>query len=337
MSSKQTNQPYYSVGHEFEIQIEKLLNENGIQARVVSYQQGDNGIDIIATFNRRIILIQCKHVSKPLDVNVIKNFQASVYRFGDSIISAVVYNSEVLKYNPLTRGAVLWLKAVCPEIQIVTEETIVRSRLGQSGLSFKEKPNYTNPTSNKSENDFKRYVERLLNENKVLTNSFDRREDNRRGDKIDFIATYNRQIILINVSRTFDKKILKDFQTSVDQYGEGILGVIVYSSHNPLSKNEGLGSEVKIVTEKMLVNCIKDNLSSDRTRILFYDELFANDENDYNLGQDSSSTSECEMCSNERPDQNTSRQWDCPRCTFTNQGDVIMCEACYYVDNELVL
>ncbi|CAG8733297.1 10665_t:CDS:2, partial [Cetraspora pellucida] len=267
MSSKQRN---YSAGHEFELQIERLLNKNGIQARIV----------------------------------------------------------------PL-----------------------------QDELSFEEKATSTKQTLSKTEIDFKRYIEKLLNENKILANSFYRRdEDNRReGDKIDLIATFNRQIILIHVSSIFNKNILKDFQTSVYQFGEGILSVIVYNSNNPLSKNEGLCSKVKVVTEKMLVSCIKNNLSLTNTSQ--HDELFETSvpyENGYNIDQEVSSSTEsrrndfssnneqignshinnndaswscpectcenrplalqCEGCMNVRPTQNTS-QWDCPRCTLINEGD----------------
>ncbi|CAG8820739.1 16244_t:CDS:1, partial [Gigaspora rosea] len=81
--SKQTD---YGTGHDFEEFIEELLNKNGIHANVTSYKQGDNGIDIFATFNKQIILIQCKNISKPIDANVLKHFQASVYRFGEPIL-----------------------------------------------------------------------------------------------------------------------------------------------------------------------------------------------------------------------------------------------------------
>ncbi|CAG8749570.1 16816_t:CDS:1, partial [Dentiscutata heterogama] len=88
-------------GHAFEHRIASLLNRNGIKAHVFPSEQGDNGIDIIATYNRQIILIQCKNTVKLLGVKILRDFQASVHRFGDAILSVVVYNSKKLKYNPL--------------------------------------------------------------------------------------------------------------------------------------------------------------------------------------------------------------------------------------------
>ncbi|CAG8820867.1 863_t:CDS:2, partial [Gigaspora rosea] len=138
------------------------------------------------------------------------------------ILSIIVYNSEKLKnYNsPLTKGARLWWKAVCPEIQIASEKMIVTSK----------------PTRYKSDDDFKFYIENLLSGNRILVNSF-----NNRKDKIDFIATFNRQIILIHVSNSSDLNTLKGLQTSVSRFGEGILSVIVQNSenfHNSSIKNE---------------------------------------------------------------------------------------------------
>ncbi|CAG8854397.1 22599_t:CDS:1, partial [Gigaspora margarita] len=121
--SKQTD---YGTDHDFEEFIEKLLNQNGIHANVVSYKQEDNRIYIIAIFNKQIILIKCKTTGKPIDANIIKNFQALIYQFGEPILSIIVYNSEKLKnFNyPLTIDVKLWWKTVCPEIQIASEKMI---------------------------------------------------------------------------------------------------------------------------------------------------------------------------------------------------------------------
>ncbi|CAG8822476.1 11068_t:CDS:1, partial [Gigaspora margarita] len=50
--------------------------------------------------------------------------------------------------------------------------------------------------------------------------------------KIDIIATFNRQIILIHISNSSDINTLKGFQTSVSQFEEGILSVIIQNSEN---------------------------------------------------------------------------------------------------------
>ncbi|CAG8806035.1 869_t:CDS:2, partial [Racocetra persica] len=242
------------IGNVFERRIEKLLNKHEIKAHIFPCRRGDDGIDIIATFNRRIILIQCKNVAKSLDVNILKNFQASVGRFGKAVLSVVVYNGKKLKNNPLTTNAEIWWKGSCSNICIETEKTIVdciKNKISQK--KFKQTEDYKNGQ------DIKRHIENLLNQNGIQANLFPQR----RGDNgIDIIATFNRKIILIkciNVSGPIRDNILRDFQASVYRFGEGILNVIVYNNeelNNSLIKNEG--SSLEIVNEKMIVQYIKN-------------------------------------------------------------------------------
>ncbi|RIB23954.1 hypothetical protein C2G38_2139484 [Gigaspora rosea] len=341
--SKQTD---YGTGHNFEEFIEELLNQNGIHANVVSYKQGDNGIDIIATFNRQIILIQCKNTGKPIDANIIKNFQASVYRFGEPILSIIVYNSEKLKnYNcPLTKSARLWWKAVCPEIQIASEKMIVTciqkilqseeselnfeslkldseseelSELEQEQLYSVEKSHSVKPTCYKSDDDFKFQIENLLSGNRILVNSF-----NSRKDKIDIIATFNRQIILIHLSNSSDVNTFKGLQTSVYRFGEGILSIIVQNSenfNNPSIKNERSYRKIKIITEKKIVNYIKNSLTKKNFKKTSHKK--------YGLSANAIERRDNDVwsCSKQISDKVS---WICPECTYINNPLMPDCEMC---------
>ncbi|KAF0408297.1 hypothetical protein F8M41_008575 [Gigaspora margarita] len=292
-SSKQTD---YGTGHDFEEFIEELLNQNGIHAKVASYKQGDNGIDIIATFNKQIILIQCKNT-----------------------------------------GARLWWKAVCPEIQIASEKMIVtciqkilqneeselnfgslkvesESEEELSGQDSVEKLYSTKSTRYKSDDDFKFYIENLLSGNRILVNSF-----NSRKDKIDIIATFNRQIILIHLSNSSDVNSLKGLQTSVSRFGEGILSVIVQNSehfNNSSTKNERSYHRIKIVTEKMIVNYIKNKVKNNykRTSHKKYANPIGRRENDVWSG------------SKQKIGNNVS--WICSECTYINNPIMPDCEMC---------
>ncbi|CAG8484862.1 11640_t:CDS:2 [Gigaspora rosea] len=310
--SKQTD---YGTGHDFEEFIEELLNQNGIHANVVSYKQGDNGIDIIATFNRQIILIQCKNTGKPIDANIIKNFQASVYRFGEPILSIIVYNSEKLKnYNcPLTKSARLWWKAVCPEIQIASEKMIVTC----IQKILQKKSHSVKPTCYKSDDDFKFQIENLLSGNRILVNSF-----NSRKDKIDIIATFNRQIILIHLSNSSDVNTFKGLQTSVYRFGEGILSIIVQNSenfNNPSIKNERSYRKIKIITEKKIVNYIKNSLTKKNFKKTSHKK--------YGLSANAIERRDNDVwsCSKQISDKVS---WICPECTYINNPLMLDCEMC---------
>ncbi|RIB18304.1 hypothetical protein C2G38_2036992 [Gigaspora rosea] len=120
----------YRRGHDFEWKISKLLSKDGILSNVIPCRRGDKGIDIIATFNRRIILIQCKNQANPIGIDIIMKFQSAVHRFGDSVLSIIVYNSEKLN-NPLTQDAKEFHQGSCPEIKVVNDQEIVDCIKGQ--------------------------------------------------------------------------------------------------------------------------------------------------------------------------------------------------------------
>ncbi|CAG8597243.1 3906_t:CDS:1, partial [Racocetra fulgida] len=81
----------------------------------------------MATFNKQLVIIQCKNVGKPIGINIIKNFQASVTRFAEGTLCIIVYNSKKLSNHRyyLTKNAKSWWENLCPKIKIVTEKTIV--------------------------------------------------------------------------------------------------------------------------------------------------------------------------------------------------------------------
>ncbi|CAG8669172.1 23641_t:CDS:2 [Gigaspora rosea] len=114
----------YTLGHDFETKLAKLLNENGLVANIITCKSGDYGIDIIATFNQQIILIQVKNIENSIGAPELQKIESSFKRFGEQIMGIIVYNSEKLK-NPLTRNANIWWKSCCPEIKIMNEKEIV--------------------------------------------------------------------------------------------------------------------------------------------------------------------------------------------------------------------
>ncbi|CAG8824275.1 14577_t:CDS:2 [Gigaspora margarita] len=120
----------YRIGHDFEWKISKLLSKNGILSNVIPCRRGDKGIDIIATFNRRIVLIQCKNQANPINIDIIMKFQSAVHRFGDNVLSIIVYNSEKLN-NFLTQQAKEFHQGSCPEIKVVSDQEIVDCIKGQ--------------------------------------------------------------------------------------------------------------------------------------------------------------------------------------------------------------
>ncbi|CAG8635322.1 12558_t:CDS:2, partial [Racocetra fulgida] len=225
------------IGNVFERQIEKLLNKHEIKAHIFPCRQGDGGIDIIATFKRRNILIQCKNVGSSIDVNKLKIFETSVSRFGKEVLSVIVYNSKKLKNNPLTTNAETWRKGSCPNICIETEKTIVdciknkitqtkfkqteeSEELEESMMELEESTELESGLANElddelSESESEQYFEETFS---VKQTSFKNGQDikrhienllnqngiianlfpQRRGDNgIDIIATFKRKIILI--------------------------------------------------------------------------------------------------------------------------------------------
>ncbi|CAG8848872.1 8050_t:CDS:2, partial [Gigaspora margarita] len=200
-------------------------------------------------------------------------------------------------------------------------EEFIEELLNQNGIHAKvpdydsvEKSYSTKSTRYKSDDDFKFYIENLLSGNRILVNSF-----NSRKDKIDIIATFNRQIILIHLSNSSDVNSLKGLQTSVSRFGEGILSVIVQNSehfNNSSTKNERSYHKIKIVTEKMIVNYIKNRVKNNykRTSHKKYANPIGRRENDVWSG------------SKQKIGDNVS--WICSECTYINNPIMPDCEMC---------
>ncbi|RIB00602.1 hypothetical protein C2G38_2051525 [Gigaspora rosea] len=67
------------MGHNFESIIRHKLNSNDmIVANEIKVTQGDGGIDLIATYKKNLVLIQCKSVKKPIAVQTVQNFESSI-------------------------------------------------------------------------------------------------------------------------------------------------------------------------------------------------------------------------------------------------------------------
>ncbi|RIB09470.1 hypothetical protein C2G38_2208845 [Gigaspora rosea] len=99
----------HKIGHDFEFTIHQKLNLSDIIANEVKVNQGDDGIDIIATYKNNFVLIQCKSIEKPIAVQTLRNFESSI---------------EDTKY--LTIKASSWVKSskfnlsVCDETSIIS-------------------------------------------------------------------------------------------------------------------------------------------------------------------------------------------------------------------------
>ncbi|CAG8721174.1 29291_t:CDS:1 [Racocetra persica] len=115
----------YQKGHQFETTISKILTDNGIRINTIRLRRGDGGFDIIATFESRIILIQCKNWESPIGVRDLRDFEASIDPFiGNNILSIMVYNSKKLNH-PLTKEAKVWNQTSRFDIKFTNEREIV--------------------------------------------------------------------------------------------------------------------------------------------------------------------------------------------------------------------
>ncbi|CAG8771708.1 17029_t:CDS:2, partial [Dentiscutata erythropus] len=152
----------YKSGQDNKRFIETLLNENGIITNLFPQRRGDNGIDIIATFNRKIILIKCVNFNSPIYDNVSRDFQASIYRFGEGILSIIVYNSEESD-NPLIKN-----KGSHPKVKILNEKTIInyiRNSLTKKNLDHSKiaSPHLQEKTHKSSHNEYDELLNDILN------------------------------------------------------------------------------------------------------------------------------------------------------------------------------
>ncbi|RIB08148.1 hypothetical protein C2G38_2212389 [Gigaspora rosea] len=134
----------HTLGHDFENKLAKLLNENGLIANIISCNPGDYSVDIIASFNYQIILIQCKNVEKSIGSPELQKIESAFRRFGKEVLGIIVYNSEKLK-NPLMKQANIWWKSCCPEIKIMNEHKIICFFKNKQKKTEKKTIEYLNP------------------------------------------------------------------------------------------------------------------------------------------------------------------------------------------------
>jgi hypothetical protein len=89
--------------------------------------QGDHGIDIIATYKKNTILIQCKKVEKAITVQIVKNFESSISRFSNPL-GIIVYEKEHIKSNNfITKTANSWLINSDFQIKVCNETQVVKT------------------------------------------------------------------------------------------------------------------------------------------------------------------------------------------------------------------
>ncbi|CAG8728334.1 30420_t:CDS:2 [Gigaspora margarita] len=112
------------LSHDFENKLAKLLNKNRLIANIISCNPGNYSVNIIASFNHQIVLIQCKNVKKSIGSPELQKIESAFERFGKEVLGIIVYNSEKLK-NPLTKQANSWWKSCCSEIKIMNEHEII--------------------------------------------------------------------------------------------------------------------------------------------------------------------------------------------------------------------
>ncbi|CAG8849400.1 27683_t:CDS:1, partial [Gigaspora margarita] len=87
----------YTLGHDFKNKLAKSLNENGLIANIISCNPSDYGVDIIASFNYQIVLIQYKNVKKSIGSPEFQKIESAFGCFGKEVLGIIVYNSEKLK------------------------------------------------------------------------------------------------------------------------------------------------------------------------------------------------------------------------------------------------
>ncbi|CAG8720640.1 8695_t:CDS:2, partial [Racocetra persica] len=81
----------YLIDHNFEKLLAKSLNKIGLVANIIACNPGDFGIDIIATLNKQIFLIQYKNIVKSLGFQDLQKIESAFKRFSKEI-GIIIYN-----------------------------------------------------------------------------------------------------------------------------------------------------------------------------------------------------------------------------------------------------
>ncbi|RIB20339.1 hypothetical protein C2G38_2179579 [Gigaspora rosea] len=161
-----------------------------------------------------------------------------------------------------------------------------RARIDDLGLKSKQSTNY------KDGHNFENRIVKLLSRNGIISNSFSCRQ----GDNgIDIIATLDQQQILIECKshkNPIGIDIIKKFQSSISRFEKGTLSIIVYNSKK-LKQRFLTGPaedwwkaecpQIKIVNEKMIVDCIKNSLASKSPKIKSHDTVSYNNISDMKI------------------------------------------------------
>ncbi|CAG8714974.1 6786_t:CDS:2, partial [Racocetra fulgida] len=85
------------IGKDFENAISKVLGKKGIPCIVVG-GSGDYGIDIIAFYKKKVILIQCKSQESSLGINVITTMNSAI-NMADGSFGIIVYDSNKIVHH----------------------------------------------------------------------------------------------------------------------------------------------------------------------------------------------------------------------------------------------
>ncbi|CAG8726252.1 33772_t:CDS:1, partial [Racocetra persica] len=298
-------------GKDFELYIEKILDKNGIQVDGIKLRPGDNGIDFMATFNKQIVIIQCKNVRKPMGINIIKNFQASVSRFAEETLCVIVYNSKKLSNNSkkrsnhhyLTKNAKSWWEKQCPKIKIVNEETIVNCIKEQGRMPHDELyGDHQGVSYNDMSNVIRQKAESIVTnddmEIDVIVGS-EQSGDNYESNNSKSLSTISRASYEISGNN------YEYLPTEEDAFRQALTSQAINSEQV---------YDVQTIESWSCPKCTyKNNLLS----------------------------LQCEICLNVRPDANQSQRflpidsssppWDCPVCSFRNESDIVMCIGCEYL------
>ena len=104
-----------------------MLEGNGILANEIKVVQGDNGIDIIATYMEKLVLIQCKDMVSSIRVSLVRDFESAISRYPSDSLGTIVYNGEKVGKNYATPKAKQWVATSKTNIIICEKEKLIHT------------------------------------------------------------------------------------------------------------------------------------------------------------------------------------------------------------------
>src|SRR5260363_120263 len=118
----------HKIGHNFESIIRLKLNSSElIVANEIKVTQGDGGIDLIVTYKKNLVLIQCKSVEKPIPVQMVRNFESAIQRFPNSLGIIVCDSGKIKDEKYLTSNTSAWVKSSDLNLKVCDERFIVET------------------------------------------------------------------------------------------------------------------------------------------------------------------------------------------------------------------